>query len=119
MTKLIFGISCAMALATPAMAQDANAGKAAYGQCIACHSIDGSMGAGPSLKGIGGRKAGSFPGFRYSRAMKAAPHNWDAQTLDAYLANPQKLVPGNVMPFSGVADAKQRADLVTYLLSLK
>ena len=119
MTKLLLGVAGAIALTTSAMAQDASAGKAAYNQCTACHSVDGSNGAGPSLKGIDGRKAGSFPGFRYSRAMKAAPHSWDAQTLDAYLANPQKLVPGNVMPFSGVADAKQRADLVAYLLSLK
>lgn len=119
MAKQFFVVASAIAFATPAIAQDAAAGKAAYNQCIACHSIDGSNGAGPSLKGIDGRKAGSVPGFRYSRAMKAAPHNWDAQTLDAYLASPQKIVPGNVMPFSGVADASQRADLVAYLLSLK
>jgi cytochrome c len=119
MTKLIFVVASAIAFATPAMAQDAAAGKAAYNQCIACHSIDGSNGAGPSLKGVDGRKAGSVPGFHYSHAMKSAPHNWDAQMLDAYLADPQKVVPGNVMPFSGVADAKQRADLVAYLLSLK
>lgn len=119
MNKLLLGLTCALACSTSAMAQDVAAGKAAYSQCIACHSIDGSNGAGPSLKGIDGRKAGSFPGFRYSRAMKAAPHQWDARTMDAYLANPQKLVPGNVMPFSGVPDAKQRADLVAYLSSLK
>jgi cytochrome c len=29
------------------------------------------------------------------------------------------VVPGNVMPFSGVADAKQRADLIAYLSTLK
>lgn len=119
MTKLLLGVASAIAFTTSAMAQDAAAGKALFNQCIACHSVNGSNGAGPSLKGIDGRKAGSFPGFRYSRAMKAAPHNWDAQTLDVYLTNPQKLVPGNVMPFSGVADAKHRADLVAYLLSLK
>jgi len=103
----------------PVWAQDVAAGKTAFTQCMACHSIDGSNGAGPSLKGIDGRKAGSFPGFRFSRAMKAAPHDWDAKTLEAYLADPQKLVPGNVMPFSGIADAKQRADLVAYVLTLK
>jgi cytochrome c len=110
----------ALALAgAAAHAQDAAAGKAAFAQCAACHSIDGSNGAGPSLRGVVGRKAGSFPGFRYSRAMKGVAYSWDARSLDAYIANPQTAVPGNVMPFSGVADAKQRADLIAYLTTLK
>ena len=41
------------------------------------------------------------------------------KNLDAFLSDPQKLVPGNVMPFSGVADAKQRADLIAYLKTVK
>jgi len=102
-----------------AIAQDASTGKVAYAQCVACHSIDGSNGAGPSLKGIEGRTAGSYPGFRFSRAMKSAGYAWDAKSLDAYLADPQKAIPGNVMPFSGVPDAKQRADLIAYLMMLK
>jgi len=44
---------------------------------------------------------------------------WDDKTLDAYLADPQKLIPGNVMPFSGMADPKQRADVIAYLQTLK
>ncbi|APW36265.1 cytochrome c family protein [Rhodoferax koreense] len=104
---------------TTAQAQDVAAGKAAFAQCAACHSIDGTNGAGPSLQGVDGRKVGSFPGFRYSRAMKATAYNWDAAKLEAYIANPQAAIPGNVMPFSGLPDAKQRADLVAYLQSLK
>ena len=106
-------------VAAIAHAQDATAGKAVFAQCTACHSVDGSNGAGPSLQGIVGRKAGSFAGFHYSRAMKGAGYAWDAAHLDAYLANPQAALPGNVMPFSGVPDAKQRADLVAYLATLK
>ena len=98
--------------ANAAWAQDVAAGKTAFAQCVACHSIDGTNGAGPSLKGIVGTKAGDFPGFRFSRAMKNSTIVWDAKTLDAYIANPQTAIPGNVMPFSGIADAKQRADLV-------
>jgi len=115
--------ACTLALgaaaAFPALGQDLNAGKAAFAQCAACHSVDGANGAGPSLKGVIGRKAGSFAGFRYSRAMKNSTTVWDDKTLDAYLANPQAAMPGNVMPFSGVADPKQRADLLEYLKSLK
>ena len=51
--------------------------------------------------------------------MKKSTVVWDAKTLDAYVANPQAVIPGNTMPFSGIADAKQRADLVAYLLTLK
>ena len=51
--------------------------------------------------------------------MKNSTIVWDAKTLDDYIANPQGAIPGNVMPFSGIPDAKQRADLVAFLLSLK
>jgi cytochrome c len=102
-----------------AQAQDAAAGKVGFAPCAACHSVDGSNGTGPSLLGVLGRKSGSLAGFRYSRALKAAGTTWDAATLDAYIADPQKAVPGNVMPFSGVADATQRADIVAYLGTLK
>lgn len=106
-------------LAGNSLAQDAAAGKAVFAQCTACHSADGSNGAGPSLKGVVGRTAGTFEGFRFSRAMKGAGYAWDAKSLDAYLTDPQKALPGNVMPFSGVVDAKQRADLIAYLATLK
>lgn len=102
-----------------AHSQDANAGKQVFVQCGVCHSIDGTSRVGPSLKGIVGRNAGSVAGFRYSRAMKGANIVWDDKSLDAYIAEPQKAVPGNIMPFSGIADAKQRADLVAYLQTLK
>jgi cytochrome c len=101
-----------------AWAQDATAGKVVFEQCAACHSIDGSNGVGPSLQGVVGRKAATLAGFRYSRAMKASGLTWDATTLDGYIADPQNAVPGNVMPFSGIPDAKQRADLIAYLKTL-
>jgi cytochrome c len=102
-----------------AHAQDVDAGKQVFAQCAACHSVDGSNGAGPSLKGIVGSKAGDFAGFRFSRAMKNSGTVWDAKTLDAYIADPQAAIPGNVMPYSGLTDSKQRADLVAYLQTLK
>jgi cytochrome c len=104
--------------ASEVVAQDANAGKAVFAQCTSCHSTDGSNGVGPSLQGIVGRKAGMLAGFRYSRALKASAVAWDAAALDGYIADPQKAVPGNVMPFSGIPDAKQRADLIAYLETL-
>ena len=117
--RLAASIVAATALAAPGVqAQDANPGKAVFAQCASCHAIDASNGVGPSLQGVVGRRAGSFAGFRYSRAMKAAGTTWDATTLDGYIADPQKAVPGNVMPFAGISDAKPRADLVGYLKTL-
>jgi cytochrome c len=106
-------------LATHAAAQDVAAGKQVFGQCSVCHSIDGTNGVGPTLKGIVGSKAGELAGFRFSRAMKTSNIAWDDTTLDAFVADPQKVIPGNVMPFSGVADPKQRADVIAYLKTLK
>src|SRR5258705_13089774 len=103
-----------------ALAQQPAAGKVAFQQqCSVCHSVDGSNGVGPTLKGITGSKSGEVPGFGFSQAMKGADITWDAKTLDAYLTDPQKVVPGNQMPYSGMADAKQRADVVAFLGTLK
>jgi cytochrome c len=114
-------LSCAALLSavTAAQAQDATAGKAAFAPCAACHSVNGRNGAGPSLQGVVGRQAGALEGFRYSQAMKAAGTTWDTASLDAYIANPQKVIPGNAMPFAGLPDAKVRADIVAYLGTLK
>jgi cytochrome c len=51
--------------------------------------------------------------------MRNAKIIWDEKTLDAYLADPQKVVPGNVMPFGGIADGRQRAEVIEYLKTLK
>ena len=108
----------AVLLARAAGAQDAAAGKQVFMQCAACHSIDGSTRTGPTLKGIIGRKVGTIADFHYSRAMKRANIVWDAASLEVYLDHPQQLIPGNTMPFPGIGDAKQRADLVAYLQTL-
>ena len=70
---------------------------------------------GPSLAGIIGRKAGSESGYAYSPAMKQANIVWDGKSLDAYLNDPQKLVPGNKMPFPGLKTEHDRADIIAYL----
>src|SRR5262249_41894359 len=95
---------------------DAAAGRLVYRKCQACHSMDtGKNMLGPSLAGIRGRKAGAEPGYNYSAAMKQSGLVWDDKTLDAYLADPQKLVPGNKMPFPGLKTDHDRADIIAYL----
>ncbi len=96
-----------------------NKGQQAFAQCAACHSTDGTNGVGPTLKGIVGRRSGSVPGFAYSNAMKHAGLTWTTANLDKYIASPQTVVPGNVMPYAGMNDASERAALVAYLSTLK
>lgn len=107
-----------MALATPALAGgDASAGAKVFARCAGCHTTDGTAKAGPSLAGIMGRKAGTIPGFRYSKALPASGLVWDEATLDNFLAAPMKTVPGTYMVLA-VPSAKERTDLIAYLKSL-
>ena len=96
---------------------DAKRGQKLYEDCIACHALErGSNNIGPSLNGLFGRKAGELGDFRYSPAMRRSGITWTAQTLDNFVADPQKVVPANRMPYSGMPDARDRADLIAYML---
>ena len=89
-------------------------GRALYAQCLACHTLAENS-VGPKHCGLFGRRAGTVPGFDYSPAMRNSGIVWNAKTLDRFLADPQKAVPGTAMPFAGIADAAERADLIAYL----
>jgi len=54
-------------------------------------------------------------GFEYSAAMKRANWVWNRQTLDRFLADPLKAVPGTTMGYAGVKDRQERADLIAYI----
>ncbi|MBR0801495.1 nitrite reductase, copper-containing [Bradyrhizobium jicamae] len=95
---------------------DAAAGRLIFRKCQACHSIEpGKNLLGPSLAGVIGRKAGTEEGYNYSPAMKSTDIVWSAQTLDKYLNEPAKVVPGNKMPFPGLKTDQDRADVIAYL----
>lgn len=81
--------------------------------CMSCHSIDYN-GVGPAHKGLFGRKAGSHADYLYSPAVKSSNIVWTDKTLDKWLSNPEKLIPGQKMGFM-VPVAKDRADLIAYL----
>ena len=109
-----------MASGSAVAAPDAAAGKAAFAQCSVCHSVvKGGAGIGPNLVGVYGRKMGALPGFAYSSAMKAKGGVWNDAALDAFLANPQKAIPGDRMPYPGQPDAGKRAALIAYLKTLQ
>jgi len=104
-----------------AMAQDAEAGgKVFKQQCMACHSpLAGKNMVGPSLFGVVDRPAGSIANFHYSAANKNSGITWDAATLDRYLKAPKEVVPGTIMPYAGLKNDTQRADLIGYLATIK
>jgi cytochrome c len=96
--------------------QDVSRGEKLFGECAACHTTQpGAPTVGPDLHGVLGRKAGSLESFRFSPAMKRSGITWTLQALDAYVADPQKAVPQNRMPYAGMPDARDRADLIAYL----
>jgi cytochrome c len=107
-------------LAPPAKALppgDPVRGEKIYERCAACHAIDRDR-TGPRHAGLFGRRAGSLPGFAYSSAMEKAGAKgliWNDETLDAFLQNPTKYVPGTRMGYAGVKDDNERADLIAYL----
>ena len=100
-------------------AGDAVKGKSAFErQCAICHAVDegGSNRFGPNLFGILHRKAGTVPGFAYSRAFKtAATWDWNEDLVAGWIAAPGAMVPGTAMAiFQGVAQS-DRDDIVAYL----
>lgn len=90
-------------------------------RCLQCHSFekDGIDKIGPNLWGIVGAKHGHKDGYAYSSAMKEkAEARWDAETLNRFLNNPKKEVPGTKMSFSGLPKITERADVIAYLKTL-
>lgn len=95
---------------------DVAKGKAAFARCALCHDVTpGPKKMGPNLSGLFGRTSGTVAGFAYSPAMQKAKIRWDAKTLDAFLAKPMAVVPGNRMAFTGLSNAADRANLIAYL----
>jgi len=110
-------IAAGVLLASSAHGQNAQRGQKLFEECAACHSTErGVNGVGPSLAGALGRKAGENPEFRYSAALRRSGITWSAEKLNEFIADPQKTIPDNRMPYSGMPDAANRADLLAYLL---
>ncbi len=107
----------AAAFAAPAKAQQDDGQLVFNNACRTCHTTaEGDNRLGPSLGGVVGREAGSLEGYSYSSAMAGAGFAWDEEKLDAFIENPDAVVPGhNMKPFPGISDPAQRQAIVSYL----
>ncbi len=94
-------------------------------KCLSCHSFeaDAPHRIGPALHGIVGKNIATASGFAYSKTLSGLGGElggiWDNETLNAFLKSPQKYAPGTNMSFIGLRKAKDRADIIAYLTSLK
>lgn len=116
-TAMVFGVLLGSNSAVAAL-HDAKIerGGRIFGMCAGCHAWKtAERRLGPSLAGVFGRRAGTVPGYRYSRALRDSGVLWNATTLDAWLADPKKFLPGTRMPFSGIRSARDRSDLIVFL----
>jgi len=114
---LSIAVTAVLVTLSPALAAgDAENGKRVFNKCKACHVANEEKNRiGPHLVGLFGRTAGSVEKYRYSKSMKDSGIVWNAETLDAYLANPRQYVKGTRMAFPGLKKASDRDDVIAYL----
>jgi cytochrome c len=132
MTKLSAALSIGLALCiatlavervaaqlTPPAAKPLDGATLFKQQCATCHitNVSDPPRQGPTLFNIVGREAGTAEGFRYSAGFANAKFKWDEQKLDEWLANPQAMIPGAIMPYKQ-AKPEFRVAIVNYLREL-
>jgi cytochrome c len=88
-------------------------------QCATCHTnnLTDPVRQGPSLFGVVGRRAGGMDGFHYSPNFAKADFTWDDAKLDAWMINPQQVIPGTVMAYRQ-AKPEVRVAIIKYLTEL-
>jgi cytochrome c len=114
MRAVLAGMLALCAAAPAGASADAQRGEQVYARCAACHALAFDR-VGPRHCGLFGRQAGSVPGFDYSAAMKNSKITWNEKTLERFIAKPLAMVPSSTMTYDGVADARDRSDLIAYL----
>jgi len=116
---LLAGSAVTLASLAPSRADSAR-GERVFQRCFACHSVVAGEDKlpGPTLRGVIGRRAGTLPGFRFSPALSAAGARglvWTRESLDAYLADPERFVPGTEMGLPGLRESDDRRDVIDFL----
>lgn len=88
-------------------------------QCGTCHatSLTEPIRQGPQLFKIVGRRAGSAEHFHYSAGFATTDFVWDEARLDAWITDPQAMIPGTVMAYRQ-PKLEVRSAIITYLKEL-
>ena len=92
-------------------------GEKVFKKCAACHSIakGGSNKIGPALYNVLGRPAGSFPDYKYSKAMVAHGKIWTAEEMNGFLIKPKDWIKGTKMSYAGLKSAEERAAVIVFM----
>lgn len=95
--------------------------KVAVKHCNVCHTFEkgGKLVFGPNLYDMVGKPAASIDGFKYSDALKSSGLVWTDKNIVGFLANPEQFLPGTTARFPGLKSAKDKADILAYMKSLK
>jgi cytochrome c len=111
--RALFALMTA-AILCAAQTPDSSKGKELFAKrCSGCHALDRDK-EGPRLQAVYGRVAGSVGTFEYSAALKKSGIKWQEDTLDQWLSDTEKLVPGNDMAFR-VANPEERREIIAFL----
>lgn len=99
--------------------EDMDPGEMQFAQrCSVCHTLtpqDGNR-AGPTLYRLFGRKAGSLPGYPYSRALRESTIVWNEDTIARLFDHgPDQVTPGTKMPLQRLKNVADRDALIGYL----
>jgi len=117
MAALIMTVVALSAGQSAVKAQDSSRGKDLFERrCGGCHGLDNDK-EGPRLRGVFGRAAGSISSFKYSDGFKNAHITWNAELLEKWLTDPEKVIPDNDMAFH-LEKADERRDVIAYLKEL-
>jgi len=93
-------------------------GAEVFRACVACHTLSADAGnrAGPTLKGLFGRRIASVPGYNYSVPLKQLDIIWTPETVSKlFELGPATYTPGTKMPEQRISSAEDREALVKFL----
>ncbi|HET7715702.1 MAG TPA: cytochrome c family protein [Bauldia sp.] len=105
-----------------AVAQDdlVAAGEKVFSRCGQCHLVGPPtkfVKSWPHLNDLFGRKPGSLPNQKYSKALVAWGQDkvWDEALLTTFLRDPQGVVKGTEMAFIGLRNDEEIKAVLAYL----
>ena len=110
---LVTGISWAV---RPLFAETSPGKQLFERRCTGCHALDNEK-AGPRLRGVYGRAAGTVASFPYSESLRKSGVTWDNSSLNKWLTDPDAFIPDNDMAFR-VTNSEERTFIIGYLKEL-